>query len=147
MSVAVPLMFCGPLAVTVTGEGQDKTPERASEHVKVTVALVAGTTPCAFGGGFTVAEMVGGVVSILSVMDALAVLPAASVTVPENTWFAPSVLTGIDAGHVANTVPASEQVKLTTTLLLFQPAALELGVMTGVIVGGVRSILTATLAV
>ena len=82
-SKAVPLMFCGPLVVTVTGEGQVSTPDKASEHVNVTVALAPLTIPLAFGAGETDALIVGGVKSILSVIEVVAVLPAASVTVPE----------------------------------------------------------------
>jgi len=82
-SKAVPLMFCGPFVVTVTCEGQVSTPDKASEHVNVTVALGPDTTPLAFGAGSTDALIVGGVKSMLRVTEVVAVSPAASVTVPE----------------------------------------------------------------
>jgi len=90
----------------------------------VTVSAGAGTTPCAFGGGLTVAKL--WVRRINIERDRRAGVFAGGIGhCSGNTWLAPSVLTGIDAGQVATPEPASEQVKLTTTLLLFQPAALD----------------------
>ena len=83
ISTVVPLMFCGPLVVTVTGGGQVSTPDKASEQVNVTVALEAVTIPLAFGAGETDALIVGGVKSMLNVIEVDAVFPAASITVPE----------------------------------------------------------------
>lgn len=62
-------------------------------QVKFTVTGTAVYQPFAFGCGAALAEMVGGIVAILSVTLAVAVFPAASVTVPEMIWFAPSELT------------------------------------------------------
>jgi len=56
-------------------------PDSPSLHVKVTVTLEL-FQPFAFGAGDEVAEIVGGVLSMLSVMLAVALLPAKSVAVP-----------------------------------------------------------------
>jgi hypothetical protein len=82
------------------GDGQLSTPDKASEHVKVTVALVALIKPLLPGVGETAAVMTGGVLSIFKVIGAVALLPAESVTVPEKLCFAPSVLTVCDAGQL-----------------------------------------------
>src|SRR5438445_529416 len=97
--------------------------EAEGAHRKLIVTDVV-FHPAAFGAGDAVAVIRGAVLSMFSVTQACAVLPATSTAFPQNGWLAPSVLTGIDAGHVATPEPASEHVKLTTTLLLFQPAAL-----------------------
>ena len=52
------------------------------------------------------------------------------------------MLTVTGDGQLAIPETESLHVKLTTTLLLFHPAAFGLGVMTGVAVGGVWSTLT-----
>ena len=75
-------MLCGPFVVTVTGEGHVKTPDKASEQVNVTVALAAVTIPFAFGVGETVAVIVGGVLSMLTLVLVGVLLPATSVAVP-----------------------------------------------------------------
>ena len=58
--IAVPLIVCSPTAVAVTGEGQVSTPESASLHVNVTVALAAVMIPLLPGCGETEAVIVGG---------------------------------------------------------------------------------------
>ena len=73
MSTAVPLIVWKPVVVTVTGEGQVKIPDKLSEQVKLTVALVALMIPFAAGVGETVALITGGVKSIFSVVEAVAV--------------------------------------------------------------------------
>ena len=73
-----------------------------------------------------------------------AVLPALSVTVPAITWPAPSDVTVCMGGQLSTPEPVSEQVKLTITFELFQPLPLGKGIVDGVIVGGVMSILTFT---
>ena len=85
LSTAVPLMVCKPVVVVVTGDGQVATPDKASEQVNVTVALVALIIPLGFGDGTTVAVITGGVRSIFSVVVAGALCPAASVAVAEIT--------------------------------------------------------------
>ena len=55
LSTAVPLMVCKPVVVVVTGDGQVATPDKASEQLNVTVALVALMIPFALGDGTTVA--------------------------------------------------------------------------------------------
>jgi hypothetical protein len=105
LSVAVPLKDSfSPTVVTWIGDGQVATPDRASEHVNVIVAGAV-TTPCAFGTGLTLAVIVGGVLSMLIVLLALADCPAASVAVALMTWFAPSALTVCEAGHCSGATP------------------------------------------
>ena len=79
MSVAVPLkLWLIPAVVTVTGEGQFATPDKASEQVNVIVTGSVVFTP--FDGvGETEYEITGEVVSMLTVVVAVAVFPAASV--------------------------------------------------------------------
>ena len=83
LSTAVPLMVCKPVVVVVTGDGQVATPDKASEQLNVTVALVALIIPPGLGEGTTVAVITGGVRSIFSVVLADALWPAASVAVAE----------------------------------------------------------------
>jgi hypothetical protein len=83
LSTAVPLIVCKPVVVVVIGEGHVRTPDRASEQVNVTVALVALIIPLAPGAGATAAVITGGVLSIFSVVVVEAVWPAASVAVAE----------------------------------------------------------------
>src|SRR5271168_3163224 len=90
--------------------------------------------------------MVGGVLSRLTMTLAVAVLPALSVAVPLMVWFAASVETTMGAGQTAMPEPESEHVKVTVTLELFQPLALGAGAATAVIVGGVLSIFTDSVA-
>src|SRR5437660_1225464 len=97
-------------------------PLSVSEQVNVTVVLEL-FQPAAFGGGLTVAETSGSVLSILRVTDVLALNPALFTAVPITTWYLPSVATG--TGEVQEATPrmGSEQLKVTVTLELFQPAA------------------------
>lgn len=142
LSTAVPLMVCSPCVVVVIGEGHVAMPDKASEQVKVTVALGPKMIPLLFGPGETAALITGGVSSMLTVAHPCAVLPATSTAVPHTCCPAPSVLKVTAAGQVAIPETESLHVKLTTTLVLFHPATFGLGVMTGVAVGGVRSSLT-----
>ena len=73
-------------------------PESPSEQLNV-ITAGAVTIPLAPGGGATVAVIAGGVLSMLSVVLALAVCPAASVAVALIIWFAPSSVTVFVAGH------------------------------------------------
>jgi len=72
LSVAVPLMVCKPDVVKVTGNGQLTTPDKLSEQVKLTVALVAWTIPSGPGAGETVPLITGGVLSMFTVRLVLA---------------------------------------------------------------------------
>lgn len=84
-SVAVPLMiWLGASVLTVIGAGQVATPDSLSEQVKVTVTSLL-FHPAGLGWGVTVGDRVGGVLSMLSVTDVLAVFPALSTAVPEMT--------------------------------------------------------------
>jgi hypothetical protein len=83
-----------------------------------------------------VIEIVGGVLSIFSVTFAVADVPALLVAVPEMTWLAPSVVTICGDGQVAIPEPASVQVKLTVTFVLFHPLAFGCGDICAEIVGG-----------
>jgi hypothetical protein len=81
LSVADPLNACpAPAVVTLIGTGQTLMPDNPSEQLNVMTAGAV-TTPLAPGTGATVAVIVGGVLSMLSVVLALAVCPAASVAV------------------------------------------------------------------
>lgn len=123
--------------------GQVATPDRASEHVYVTVTLVL-FQPAAFGAGVAVELMVGAVLSIFTVSLAVAVFPATSVAVPFTTWFAPWPVSVV--GPLQDFTPevASVHVKLTVTLVLFQLKLSAAGVWPGVIVGAVLSRLIVT---
>ena len=67
--------------VTTCGVGQLAIPDSESAQVNVTVTAEL-FQPAEFGDGDALALIVGAVLSMLSVMFALAVLPATSVTVP-----------------------------------------------------------------
>jgi len=68
-------------------------------------------------------------------------LPALSVAAPDDVLIA-SVVIVCDGAQVAIPDLESAQVKLTVTLVLFQPAAFGAGAAIAVIVGGVSSMLT-----
>lgn len=144
LSTAVPLIVCNPVVVTFTGAGQVATPDRASEQVKLTVAVVALMIPFAFGTGETVAVIAGGVLSILTVAVVLALFPALSLAVPDAVWPAPSAVSTAGAVQVATPDSASAQTKFTVTSVLFQPKALAAGTRLDEIVGGVKSIFRVT---
>jgi hypothetical protein len=80
----------------------------------------------------------GAVRSMLSVMLAVAVLPARSRAVPEMTWFAPSVETRTAAGQNARRT-SSAHVNRTRTAVRYQPLAFGSVVAATVMVGGVTS--------
>jgi hypothetical protein len=113
--------------------------------MKPTVTLES-FQPAAFGEGEALAMIMGAVSEILSVTCADAEFPAASVAVPLMIWLAPGVITTCGAGHVAIPERVSAQVKVTVTAELFQPAEFGAGEATAVIVGGVLSMLTVTVA-
>ena len=87
--------------------------------------------------------MMAGVLSMFTATVAVAVLPAWSTAVPATTWLAPSAFTMMGGGQLAMPNPASTQLKLTVTLVLFQPFTFGGGLMAVVIVGGVRSVASA----
>jgi hypothetical protein len=99
--------------------------------------------PAVFGAGLTVGVTTGGVLSILMPLAEAVVLtlPATSVHVPVADNPAPSVLSVTGEVQVAIPDKASVPVKDTTTLVLFQPAALGAGVAAATAVGRVMSIL------
>ena len=98
-------------------------PESESVTVPVTATGEAVTVAPDVGEAIVV---VGGVLSILSVTEAVALRPALSVAVREMTWFAPSVVVTTGWGQVTGAVPPA-QVKVTVTSELFHPAALGAG--------------------
>jgi hypothetical protein len=82
-SVAVPVTsWLAPSVVTVTGADTEATPDKASVAAKLTV-VSARLQPAALGAGVTVGVTSGGVLSRLSVTEALALFPATSAAVPE----------------------------------------------------------------
>src|SRR5216684_4165573 len=106
-----------PLQVT------EASPEPLSLTRPVTEMLTVGLTDPSVG---EVIASSGAVWSTLIVMLSVALAPEESVAVPLNTWFAPSVETGIDAGHVIGGMPPSHW-KLTVACVLIQPAVLGVG--------------------
>jgi hypothetical protein len=67
--------------MTVCADGQVAIPDVESEQVKVIVTIVLFQL-FTFGAGEEVADTTGGVVSTLTVIVAVAVFPAMSVTIP-----------------------------------------------------------------
>src|SRR5260370_30915900 len=91
-SVAVPVTtWFAPAAVTSTGVGHMATLLSESEHVKFTVTLLL-FQPLASGGGLTVPEIIGGVLSRFTMIDVVARFPALSMAIPCSTLFPPSVV-------------------------------------------------------
>ena len=76
--------WSAPSVVTTTGSGQLATPEPVSVQTNVTVTAEL-FQPAGVDAGRAVAVMVGGRVSMETVADAEAVLPATSVAVPGTT--------------------------------------------------------------
>src|SRR5436309_12800782 len=81
----------------------------------------------------------GAVLSRLILACQLAELPALSIAVPLTTRAAPSVATVTGREQEATPLVLSEQVNVTVTLALFQPAAFAGGAALAMIVGGVLS--------
>lgn len=81
-SVTVPVTDCAcPSALKVCGAEHVEIAEALGTHRKLTVTALL-FQPLAFGAGETTAVIEGGTVSIFNVTLAVAVFPAASVTVP-----------------------------------------------------------------
>jgi hypothetical protein len=108
-------------------------PERPSPTAPATA--IDAPPACAPSTG-EVTLKAGGVLSMLSVTPAVAVLPARSVAVPSTTWFAPSVVTSAGGGQDATPLARSAQVNVTVTPVLFQPAALGCGAAFAPTAGG-----------
>jgi hypothetical protein len=144
VSVAVPSNVCSPLVVTVTGGAHVAIPDTLSEQLKVTVALLALTTPMLLGVGEIVAVMVGGAWSIFSVIVPATDWPPPSVAVPVIIWFAPSVLTVCEPGHETGGTPPVHA-NVTVTGELFQLAAFGAGVALAVTVSAAGCTLNVTL--
>src|SRR5258708_24548016 len=143
-SVAVPLKtWPVPTIVRLTGCGQLAIPESASVQLNVMVAGAV-TMPLASAAGVTVAVMIGGVSSMLTVRLVLAVCAEASVTVPFTIWFAPSAVRVCDAGQFSGGTPPAHRNE-TVTLVLFQPAAFAAGAALAEMVSGVSCTLSVTL--
>ena len=117
-------------------DGQIATPDNESLQVKLTATGLVSHPP-AFGVGEIFGITVGGVLSSLMTTAAVAVAPAASVTVPVTGMLAPSVLITCGDGQAVMGAPPAVQVKLTVTFVLFQPAAFGDGATIGTICGGV----------
>src|SRR6266571_9138927 len=122
-------------------------PDKASAHVKCVVTGVL-FQPLLLAVGEEVAVTTGGVLSTFRVSLVEAVLPARSTAVPVITWPAPSAETTTGPVQLAMPEVASEQVKVTVTLVLFQPLALAGGSARAVIIGGSLSVpmISATMA-
>jgi len=136
LSTAVPAaIWFAPSAFKIAGGVHEAIPERTSRQLKVTVTEAALFQLNAFGGGTATAEMIGAVLSILRVTEADAVFPARSAAVPLMTWFAASVLAVTGGGQKATPEVLSEQVNVTTTLVLFQPKVSAAGTADAVMTG------------
>lgn len=68
--------------MTLVAAGHEATPDKLSVQLKVAFTLVL-FHPAAFGAGESVVVIVGGVLSMLSVRELVAVFPALSTAVPE----------------------------------------------------------------
>ena len=115
-------------------------PDPESVHVNVTVTVVL-FQPAAFGVGDTVVVTVGAVVSMDTVRDADAELPATSTAEREITWLVPSVDTTTGRGHVAIPERVSAHVNVTVTGAVYQPATSGGRSAVAAITGGVASTL------
>src|SRR4051794_32154749 len=98
------------LASVVAGE-HVSTPERLSAHVNDTVTGAL-YQPFRFAGG-TAPVIVGAVLSMLTVADAVALLPALSEVEPVTVCAAPSVVSVTGPEHDAIPAPPSLHVKVT----------------------------------
>src|SRR6266850_7223981 len=140
----MPLIICpAPSVLTVTGSGQRAMPLVASVHVNVTVTFPL-LHPAAFAAGLTATSTTGGVLSMLSVTEAVDWLPATSTAVPLTTCPAPSVVTVTGSAQRAILLPPSVHMKLTRTSVLFQPAAFGGGLTTALTAGRLLSMLSVT---
>ena len=83
---------------------------------------------------------------MLTVAEALLVLPATSVAVPLAVCPAPSCVKVTGEAQLATPDKVSEQLKLTVTLELFQPNELATGTRLAVMTGGVLSMFSTTAA-
>lgn len=145
-SVAVPeTVWLAPLVETVVGLGQVAMPDNESLHVKLTVTGVV-FQPFALGAGERLAEIVGSVLSSLITTVAVAVAPAASVTVPDTGMLDPELEMVCGEGQLLIGAPPAVHTKLTVTLLLFQPAPLGWGDTLAVMVGAVSEMFSVMLA-
>src|SRR5690242_3216522 len=84
---------------------------------------------------------------MLTVWVRLAVLPAMSLALRVNDWFAPSFDSGTSTGQLAMPDRSSAHWNFTVTGVRFHPAELGAGATELVIVGSVRSIRTVAVCV
>ena len=84
---------------------------------------------------------------MVKVTLAVAVLPAMSVAAPEITWLAPCVVTVCGGGQLAMPEVASLHANVTVTSVVLIPEEFGGGAAVAMIIGGVRSTFTLTLAV
>jgi hypothetical protein len=147
LSVALPEIFwVAPSAVTVVGEGHVAIPLDTSAHVKETVTSEL-LQPAAFAAGVADAEIVGLLLSIFTVAEAVAELPALSVAVRGIICPAPSAETTTGEGQTE--VPLNESLQLNETITseLFHPAAVGDGLIEALMLGIVLSMFSVTAAV
>src|SRR5438445_9516982 len=125
--------LCTPSPETDSGlaYGTNPAPSRlnsvlsAPESASVAASLIwtgVWFHPLALAGGFAVATLSGGVLSMLiSLSFAFAVFPARSEADPITAWLAPSLASTTSLEQTAILENASLQSKCTVTSLLFQP--------------------------
>src|SRR4051812_5643194 len=142
-SVALPVTdWLCPSPNSAVGE-QSLTPESASWQTKPTVTFAL-YQPYPLGERSGEPEMVGLVLSTLTVAVSLAVLPATSAACPTTTWDSPSAVTGTGAEQEAmpDRPSWSAQSNVTVTSVLFHLAAFGWGETWWPIVGADRSMRT-----
>ena len=123
------------------GPNADATPERESEHTKLTVTGAL-FQPNELALGLLEPVMLGGTRSMLTLPTVVEVVfPALSVHVPAANCPAPGPARMLGLVVYATPDRASEQMKLTVTGPLFQPFGFGPGLLEPVIVGEVRSML------
>ncbi len=135
-----------PVIVLLAGCVAGLMPDRASAPFQPMVTLPL-YQPLPLAAVVGVPVRLGAVLSILMPLtELLAVLSALSTAAPDTDWFAPSVESRTLPPPVQLLMPdsASEQVSVTVTLLLFQPAELAAGAHVPPMVGAVLSSLTVT---
>src|SRR3954452_1233353 len=149
-TVALSLLSAASVALPVTdwlcpspssaGDAQATIPDKLSSQVNATVTFAL-SQPNPLGERSGEPEMVGLVLSTLTVAVSLAVLPATSAAVPATVWPAPSVVTGVESEQEAmpDRPSWSAQSKVTVTSVLFHAASFGWGETWWLIVGADRS--------
>jgi hypothetical protein len=141
LSVTLQLNAPPPNVAAAPLQSTEATPEEASLTEPLTASELLETVAPLAGDEI---ESAGGTLSTLTNAEVSLEFPALSTAVPF-TWLTPCAVTVTGEGHTATPDSESLQLKLTVTLLLFQPEELGAGLATALIIGGVKSRFTVTL--